>query len=622
MNNFLRIPLLIYLLFIGGGIFSQQVKMPVNELPPRPTDLPIQVRLYNLALATQADNQEEVKSIINRYDMIERRDGKISALVIHPMEIRQSPKDVLSQNGIEVYREDPEMTSIYVHPDQMISLAEDLPDGYFLYQEYNAEPLNEGPTPQLHNSVTYSTGDAPGGEGIRIAIIDVGFNGLQNAIDNGRAPAEYDSTDYSGSGVLNGSGHGVAVLETVFDHAPSAEYFIYKVVNTSQCVNAVNQAKDDDVDIINMSLGYRGLGWYDDDNALCTATNDAADDGILVFVSSGNSKQLHWQGFFSDMDNDDWHGWSGNDELNAVTLQDSTTLRVACTWDPSQGTDYNVYIFNNDGTQMFDSDEMSGTVFENVSFFNTVGFPQQVSIVVRHISGPVVEFQVLCRTDGVGSSVVNDQLQHQVAASSITWPAACSAENVIGVAAVDRPDFDNPSGTTGISTIYSSEGPTNEDNQGVDICGATITTIGGGGQFFGTSCSSPNAAGAAAALWATQLSLNADNIRYLLFKKAGIYKDWGNSGLDYIYGHGGLYLHDFIINTKYVDREVNNPNGFTTRVFQNIDDAFNAVPAPPAEGAVIIFGGNYPHPYAPYNLLMEKNVLLKTLGGVSTLGNN
>ncbi len=622
MNNFLRIPLLVYMLFIGGGIFSQQVKIPVNELPPRPTDLPIQVRLYNLATAAQAENQEDVNSIISRYDMIERRDRKISVLVLHPIESRLAPQDVLSVNNIEIYHEDSRMTSIYIEPEKLIRLAENLPDGYFLYQEFNAEPLNEGPTPQVHNSVTYIGGDAPGGEGIRIAIIDVGFNGLQNAIDNGRAPAEYDSTDYAGTGVLNGSNHGVLVTETVFDHAPQAEYFLYKVVNSSQCVNAINDAVDDGVDIINMSLGYRGLSWTDDDNSICTATNDAAEAGILVFVSSGNSKQMNWQGFFSDLDNDDWHGWSGNDELNAITLQDSTTLRVACTWDPSQGTDYNVYIYNNDGSQLLDSDEMSGTNFENVSWFNTIGFPRQVSIAVRRVSGPAVEFQVLCRTDGVGSSVVNDQLQHQVAASSITWPAACSGDNVIGVAAVDRPDFNNPSGTNGISTVYSSEGPTNDGNQGVDITGATITSVGGGGQFFGTSCSSPNAAGAAAALWATQPSLNADNVRYLLYKKAGIYKDWGNVGLDFIYGHGGLYLHDYIENTKYVDREVNNPNGFTTRVFQNIDDAFNAVPNPPAEGAVIIFGGNYPHPYAPYNLLMEKNVLLKTLGGVSTLGNN
>ncbi|MCF8367123.1 MAG: hypothetical protein K9H16_15135 [Bacteroidales bacterium] len=483
-------PILVFLILLAiipaGNISAQQVQISAEELK-RPTDLPMQVRLYNLCLAAQSD-ADEADRLISRHDLIQRKDGKISVKVIHPGENRVAPpSSVFIKHNIEVYREDPEQTSIYIEPEKLIALAEDLPDGYVLYQETKVLALNEGPTPQVHNSASYSTGDAPGGAGIRIGIIDVGFNGIENAIANGRAPAEYDSTDYSSSGVLNGSSHGVAVIETVFDHAPNAEYYIYKVVNSTQCVSAIYQAWYDDVDIINMSLGYSGQGWYDDDNTLCTATNFVADQGILVFISSGNSKKMHWQGNYSDNDGDTWHGWSGNDELNVITLQDTTTLRVACVWDPSQNTDYNVYIYNAQGTQILDSDEMSGTTFENVSFQNIAGFAVTVAIAVRKVSGPSVEFEIQGSTSGVGSSVVNDQINYRVAAGSILWPASCSADNVIGVAAVDRPDFNNPSGTSGISTIYSSEGPTNEGNQGVDITGATITTIGGGGQFFGTS---------------------------------------------------------------------------------------------------------------------------------------
>ncbi|MBE0637341.1 MAG: S8 family serine peptidase [Bacteroidales bacterium] len=611
--------LLIFL--FTSSVSAQQVDLDA-ALQRRPTELPIQVRLWELCNVANADNVEKMGQIMSHSRIGMRNDGKVNVRIIHPRDNRVSPKEILTNQSIEVFREDPEQTSIYIDPRYLIALAESLPTGYVLYQEAPADPLNEGPTPQVHNSASYSAGGAPGGAGIKIAVIDVGFNGLQNAIANGRAPANYDSIDYSSSGVLNGSSHGVAVIETVFDHAPNAQYFIYKVINSSQCASAVDQAVSDDVDIINMSLGYRGLGWEDDDNSLCTATNSAADAGILVFVSSGNSKKLHWQGTFSDNDNDNWHGWSGNNELNTITLQDTTSISCGCTWDPSQNTDYNIYIYNAQGTQILDSDEMAGTEFESVNFQNTAGFAVPVAIAVRKISGPDVEFEIQCNTSGVGSSVVNDQLTFRVAAGSITWPAACSADNVIGVAAVDRPDFNNPSGVSGISTVYSSEGPTNEGRQGVDITGATVTTIGGGGQFFGTSCSSPNAAGAAAALWSTQPNLNADNIRYLLYRKAQIYKDWGTPGLDYIYGWGGLYLHDYIINTKYVDRLVNNPLGFSSRVFQYVDDAFNAVPNPPAEGAVILFFNDYPSPYTPINFLMNKNVLLKTLGGESTLGNN
>jgi len=618
-------PILFFLILLAvipaGYISAQQVQISAEELK-RPTDLPMQVRLFNLCLAAQSD-ADEADRLIARHDFIQRKDGKISVRIIHPKEIRAAPPaSVLAKHKIEVYREDPEQTSIYIEPEGLIALAEDLPDGYVLYQELKMLALNEGPTPQVHNSASYSSGDAPGGAGIRIGIIDVGFNGIENAIANGRAPAEYDSTDYSSSGVINGSTHGVAVIETVFDHAPNAEYYIYKVINPTQCAAAIDQAVLDNVDIINMSLGYSGQGWYDDDNTVCTATNAAADEGILIFVSSGNSKKMHWQGNFSDNDGDTWHGWSGNDELNVITLQDTTRLSVFCVWDPSENTDYNVYIYNAQGNQILDSDEMTGTTFESVTFNNISGSAVTVAIAVRKVSGPSVEFEIQCVTTGVGSSVVNDQINYRVAQGSILWPASCSSDNVIGVAAVDRPDFNNPSGTTGISTIYSSEGPTNEGNQGVDITGATVTTIGGGGQFFGTSCSAPNATGATAAFWSSQPNLNADNVRYLIFKKADIYKDWGSPGLDYIYGWGGLYLHDYIPNTKYVDRQVNNPFGLYSRVFQNVDDAFGAIPNPPAEGAVILFGGNYPSPYIPLNYLMNKNVTLETLGGESMLGNN
>jgi hypothetical protein len=619
MKNIILLLLLFYLSVFSG--FGQEVRIKSEQLQ-RPTELPIQIRLWELCNAANSGNLPKMDQIMASSRMYMRNDGKVNVRIIHPRNNRISPGGILSSHSIEIFREDPEQTSIYIDPKQLITLAEKLPEGYVLYQETPADPLNEGPTPQVHNSASYSLGGAPGGAGIKIAIIDVGFNGLQNAIANGRAPANYDSTDYSSSGVLNGSTHGVAVIETVFDHAPNAQYFIHKVINSSQCASAIDQAVSDDVDIINMSLGYRGLGWEDDDNNLCTSTNLAADEGILVFVSSGNSKKMHWQGNFSDNDNDNWHGWSGNNELNTITLQDTTSISCGCTWDPSQNTDYNIYFTNSQGTQVLDSDEMSGTTFESVSFQNTAGFAVPIAIAVRRVSGPAVEFEIQCNTSGVGSSVVNDQLNFRVAAGSITWPAACSADNVIGVAAVDRPDFDNPSGVSGISTVYSSEGPTNEGRQGVDITGATVTTVGGGGQFFGTSCSSPNAAGAAAALWSTQPNLDADNIRYLLYRKAQIYKDWGTPGLDYIYGWGGLYLHDYIVNTKYVDRLVNNPSGFSSRVFQNVDDAFNAVPNPPSEGAVIMFGNDYPSPYTPINFLMNKNVLLKTLGGESTLGNN
>jgi hypothetical protein len=245
-----------------------------------------------------------------------------------------------------------------------------------------------------------------------------------------------------------------------------------------------------------------------------------------------------------------------------------------------------------------------------------------IAVAVRKMSGPAAELEITGRGSGNGSSVVTDQLQYFVPESSIMWPASCSAPNVIGVAGVIHTDFNSPPGSTGINEVYSSEGPTNDAGYGVDITGATRTTIGASGSFFGTSCASPNCAGATAALWSSQIFLDSDQIMWLINKKAGMYNDWGAVGVDPVYGYGGLRLYDYIENTKYVDRVITNPGGAFNKIFQYVSHAHAALPNPPAEGAILIFGNNYPNPYTPLNWTTSKAFIMRSLKTESILGNN
>lgn len=614
--------MLLFLLFMTIGLQAQVSPIDTASLH-RPTNLPLQLSLWELSLAAQVGNTAAVDSILDLKQIPQRRDGKIELTIIHPDITQGPPSRVLEALNIEVVAIEAYETYIYIALWQIIVLAEALPEGYVLYQSAPAEAFNQGPNSDIHNSISYLSPDAPGGEGVKIAVIDVGFSGLQNSIDNNWATVPVDTITFATTPLINGSSHGTLVFETIYDHAPNADYYLYKVTTSSQCISALaNAILIQDVDIINMSLGYRGLSWTDDDNSLCTWTNLAADNGILVFVAAGNSRQMHWQGVFDDDNNNGFHEWILSNELNTITLQDSTLFSVNLTWDNSQGTDLNLVLFSVTNNQIVDMGWNLGTTFESASYFNTTGNPETIAVMVWRFAGPAVELDILCRTDRVGANVTTDQLAFFTPAGSITWPAACSGDNVIGVAAVNRELFNSPPGSGGINTSYSSQGPTNEGRQGVDITGATRTSVGTGGNFIGTSCASPNAAGAAAALWSSQPNLDADNIRYLLYRKANLYKDWGAQGLDHVYGHGGLYLYDFIQNTKYVDKLVNNPNGFQNMVFQRINHAFDAVPAPPAEGAVIIFGNDYPSPFVPLNYIMNKNVIMKSIDGDSFLGNN
>jgi hypothetical protein len=80
------------------------------------------------------------------------------------------------------------------------------------------------------------------GRGIKIAVIDGGFNGLAGLQASGDAPVA-DSTDtlnFTGVPLTSkGSSHGAACLEVLYDFAPDARYVLYKTNSGFQIGNAV-----------------------------------------------------------------------------------------------------------------------------------------------------------------------------------------------------------------------------------------------------------------------------------------------------------------------------------------------------------------------------------------------
>jgi len=136
-------------------------------------------------------------------------------------------------------------------------------------------------------------------------------------------------------------------------------------------------------------------------------------------------------------------------------------------------------------------------------------------------------------------------------------------ENVIAVAAVDQSDY---SSNDAPIQWYSSIGPTNNDANSVGITGPTNNTVQDFDQFGafcsttfgGTSCATPNVAGAVAAFWSRHPSLNGDDVSNLIKKKASLFKDWGSSGYDNTFGNGGLFLYSYdpLRQNIYVDTDL------------------------------------------------------------------
>jgi minor extracellular serine protease Vpr len=136
------------------------------------------------------------------------------------------------------------------------------------------------------------------GEGIRIAVIDTGIDHLHPDLygfgSGGKIQGGYNFVDETKMPV-DTNGHGTEVSGIIASDgslkgiAPKASIFAYKVsedgesVSSDLIIKAVEKAIEDDVDIINISLGVNRTNSKIDD-----VVNEATKNGIVVVAAAGN----------------------------------------------------------------------------------------------------------------------------------------------------------------------------------------------------------------------------------------------------------------------------------------------------------------------------------------------
>jgi len=156
----------------------------------------------------------------------------------------------------------------------------------------------------LDNSGPYIGVDYPKnlgytGDGIKIAIIDTGINSLHldffDQDESSRFLNGYDFVD-NDSIPQDTNGHGTQVAGIIAADgqlkgiAPNAEIYSYRVSSDGESVpsdliiKAINMAVNDQVDIINISLGVNMTH-----NKIDDAVNNAINQGIVVVAAAGNS---------------------------------------------------------------------------------------------------------------------------------------------------------------------------------------------------------------------------------------------------------------------------------------------------------------------------------------------
>lgn len=324
------------------------------------------------------------------------------------------------------------------------------------------------------------------GTNVTVGVIDMGFDVTNPEIaDNIIAARAFDDDPFSGR-------HGTAVTEIVTDVAPDANVAVAQIDNGVEYDQALHWLTEtQDVDVITVSLGFFGQP-HDGSGPISSATTQAAKTGTVVTVAAGNVARRHWGGDPVDEDSDGLVEFNG-DGIEANYLNAGTPTggqaSLYLTWNdwPTTTQDFNLYLYRVTSQEpelvaaSTRSQVTGGTPREFIRARLPAG--QYFTVIEGPAGTTTPELDLFCAGTACGTG-----FSESVPAGSITAPAV--APGVIGVGAYHV--------RTGELEPYSSRGPDNNGDRGVDILGpARVTTTAYDGTFAGTSAATPHVAGAA-----------------------------------------------------------------------------------------------------------------------------
>ena len=436
-----------------------------------------------------------------------------------------------------------------VPPDRLVEVAETVPGVAFVRRPYRPHALavtSEGVS--LTGASTFHSAGYYG-QGAKVAIIDLGFQGLTAALNAGELANVVYTHDYTETGLEADTEHGTAVAEIVHDMAPQAELYLFKIGNEVHLQSAVSYCVSNGIDIINHSVGWFNTNFYDGTGVIAQTAADARDQGILWVNAAGNyASDGHWQGDFADADGDGWlefglgsdyvDGDSRDEDLR-IWAQAGETVFIYLTWDDwtASDQDYDLYLYNSSGIQVASSTApQSGTQEPTEAIQYSVTTSGYYGIAIKRYSAPQAPPLELFVFKYEAVAALN--MEHHQPQSSL--PAPANAAKVLAVGAINYGDW-----STGPQASYSSQGPTNQSKFASSITKPDIMGPDGvssytySEQFYGTSAAAPHVAGAAALLISEDPSRTADELEAKLTEDA---IDMGSSGKDNVYGWGRLNL--------------------------------------------------------------------------------
>jgi PKD repeat protein len=419
------------------------------------------------------------------------------------------------------------------------------------------------------NADNFSSAMGISGEGVKVAILDKGFDGVYDLQASGELPSDAILMSFRADGIIDGiTVHGAACAEIVYDIAPDATYYFVTYDTDTEFFNAVDWLESEEINVISHSESFFNAGAYDGSSDISQRIDTARENGIFWTIAADNAAKQHWEGTFAN-DGSGYHVWdSGSgDIINSLgQLSIGTPIMAYLSWDnwdPYATNDYDLCLkYRPNPMSPWEdigvcstADQSSGGLppTEEIIFETTdLGI---YGIQVQKVSGSDQYLEIFTPLFTYEAPI---PLTHYVSMGSI--PNGSDAAGAITVGAVDVNDYSE----TGLED-YSSHGPTNSTGGGApnygngsrtkpDIAGPTRVSTASGGIyiFWGTSAATPHTAGAAILYMSgykkTYGSLpTADQTQAYLENCAETTYDWGTD-TDGIknnqFGAGGLYMCD------------------------------------------------------------------------------
>ena len=397
------------------------------------------------------------------------------------------------------------------------------------------------------------------GEGIKVGIIDVGFEGITSLIGS-ELPSIGGARCYSGIGVFstnpadceNSSVHGTAVAETLVDTAPGVSIYIADGYSAIDLQEITQWMISEGVTVINYSVGWTFFGPGDGtspySNSPMLAVDQAATGGIIWVNSAGNAGYDNWFAEGSDLviNNGGWVEFATGKTTNCFTMWPQREYLIQMRWEDTwyQATrDLDLYLYDQASEEIvlssedFQVGEPGQDPWEGISFTYTGNNPSTACLMVRHLSGTRPEWVQV--NDFYGTTL----LEHITLSHSIGVPAESANPGMLAVGATHYWD-------TNIIASYSSRGPTIDGRIKPDIVGTACAEVasypvlppeyyGNNCWFPGTSQASPHVAGLAALVKQRFPDSTPAQVASYLKDNA---EERGDPGLDNTWGHGFAVL--------------------------------------------------------------------------------